>query len=79
MFLPGAWGHGYAAEACRAVLGWFAAATGREPVVLTTQTANGRGMRLAARLGFTEVERFEEYDAEQWFGVWPAAALTGSG
>jgi hypothetical protein len=23
-----------------------------------------------ARLGFTELERFEEYGAEQWFGVW---------
>jgi hypothetical protein len=27
-------------------------------------------MRLAAKLGFTEVERFEQYGAEQWFGVW---------
>jgi len=27
-------------------------------------------MRLAAKLGFTEVERFEKYGAEQWFGVW---------
>jgi hypothetical protein len=27
-------------------------------------------MRLAAKLRFTEVERFEEYGAEQWFGVW---------
>ena len=35
-----------------------------------TQTANDRAMRLAAKLGFTEVERFEEYGAEQWFGVW---------
>jgi len=25
--------------------------------------------RLVAKLGFTEVERFEEYGAEQWFGV----------
>ena len=40
-----------------------------EPVVLCTQTANDRSMRLAAKLGFTEVERFEEYGAEQWFGV----------
>jgi RimJ/RimL family protein N-acetyltransferase len=38
-------------------------------VVLCTQTANDRSMRLAAKLGFTEVERFEEYGAEQWFGV----------
>jgi hypothetical protein len=27
-------------------------------------------MRLAAKLGFTEVERFEAYGAEQWFGRW---------
>ena len=26
-------------------------------------------MRLAAKLGFTEVERYEAYGAEQWFGV----------
>jgi RimJ/RimL family protein N-acetyltransferase len=70
MFLPEAWGCGYAAEAGAAVLNWFAGALPSEPVVLCTQTANARSMHLAAKLGFTEVERFEEYDAEQWFGVW---------
>ena len=70
MVLPEAWGCGYAAEACAAALGWFAGALPGEPVVLCTQTGNDRAMRLAAKLGFTEVERFEEYDAEQWFGVW---------
>ena len=40
-----------------------------ELVVLCTQTANDRAMRLAAKLGFNEVERFEEYGAEQWFGL----------
>ena len=70
MFLPDAWGYGYAAEACAAALDWFADARPSEPVLLTTQTANDRAMRLAAKLGFTEVERFEEYGAEQWFGVW---------
>ncbi|WP_333767250.1 GNAT family N-acetyltransferase [Streptomyces sp. IBSBF 2435] len=69
MFLPEAWGHGYAAEACAAALDWFADALPGEPVVLTTQTANGRSMRLAAKLGFTEADRFEEYAAEQWFGL----------
>lgn len=73
MFLPETWGHGYAAEACAAALDWFAAAHPTEPVVLCTQTANARSMRLAAKLGFTELERFEEYDAEQWFGVWSSA------
>ncbi|MFG2692732.1 GNAT family N-acetyltransferase [Kitasatospora sp. NPDC048407] len=69
MFLPQAWGHGYAAEACTAALEWFDGALPGEPVVLCTQTANDRAMRLAMKLGFTEVERFEEYGAEQWFGV----------
>lgn len=69
LFLPDAWGYGYAAEACEAALDWFADALPCEPVVLCTQTANDRAMRLAAKLGFTEVERFEEYGAEQWLGV----------
>jgi RimJ/RimL family protein N-acetyltransferase len=74
MFLPVAWGHGYATEACAAALDWFAGARPGEPVVLTTRTTNAASMRLAAKLGFTEVDRFEEYGAEQWFGVWSGAA-----
>jgi RimJ/RimL family protein N-acetyltransferase len=70
MFLPKAWGCGYAAEACAAALDWFARVLPGEPVVLCTQTANDRSMRLALKLGFAEVERFEEFGAEQWFGVW---------
>ena len=77
LFLPQAWGCGYAAEACAAVLGWFAGALPGEPVVLCTQTANNRAMRLAAKLGFTEVERFEEDGAEQWFGVWSPVTPSG--
>lgn len=69
LFLPECWGRGYAAEACAAALGWFAGALPGEPVVLCTQTANDRAMRLAATLGFNEVERFEEFGAEQWFGT----------
>ncbi|MFD5461784.1 GNAT family N-acetyltransferase [Kitasatospora sp. NPDC127059] len=71
LFLPQAWGFGYAAEACAAALGWLADALPGEPVVLTTQTANVSSMRLAAKLGFTEVERFEAWDAEQWLGMRP--------
>jgi RimJ/RimL family protein N-acetyltransferase len=74
LFLPEAWGCGYAAEACAAALDWFAGALPGEPVVLATQTANVRSMRLAAKLGFIEVERFEDYGAEQWFGVWSSFA-----
>jgi RimJ/RimL family protein N-acetyltransferase len=77
MFLPEAWGFGYAAEACAAALDWFADALPGEPVVLCTQTANDRSMRLAAKLGFTEVGRFEEWGAEQWFGVWSSVPPFG--
>ncbi|MFE3634820.1 GNAT family N-acetyltransferase [Streptomyces sp. NPDC059168] len=82
LFLPRAWGRGYAAEACAAALGWFSGALPGEPVVLCTQTANDRSMRLAAKLGFTEVQRFAAWDAEQWMGVWsphdgPGGATTG--
>ncbi|MEV6076572.1 GNAT family N-acetyltransferase [Streptomyces sp. NPDC052069] len=77
LLLPEAWGYGYAAEACSAVLDWFADTLPGEPVVLCTQTANERAGRLAAKLGFTEVARFEEYGAEQWFGVRSPGALSG--
>src|ERR1700689_5016006 len=73
LFLPEAWGFGYAGKACAAALGWLAGEFPGEPVVLFTQTANARSMRLAAKLGFTEVERFEAWGAEQWFGLRSAA------
>jgi RimJ/RimL family protein N-acetyltransferase len=69
LFLPRAWGFGYAAEACAAALDWFDGVLPGEPVVLTTQSANVGSMRLAAKLGFTEVERFQAWDAEQWLGL----------
>ncbi|MFE3121250.1 GNAT family N-acetyltransferase [Streptomyces niveus] len=77
LFLPEAWGYGYAAEACAAALGWFAGVLPGEPVVLSTRTANERALRLAAKLGFTEVERFEAYGAEQWSGVWSPVTASG--
>ncbi|MGW2863250.1 GNAT family N-acetyltransferase [Streptomyces sp. NPDC001205] len=69
LFLPRAWGFGYATEACGAVLDWFDGVLPGEPVVLATQTANAGSMRLAAKLGFTEVERFQAWGAEQWLGL----------
>jgi len=69
LFLPEAWGFGYAAEACAAALDWLDDTLPGEPVVLFTQTANARSMRLAAKLGFTEAERYEAWGAEQWFGM----------
>jgi RimJ/RimL family protein N-acetyltransferase len=69
LFLPAAWGHGYAAEACAAAPDWFAGALADRTVVLTTQTADDRSMRLARKLHFVEADRFEQFCAEQWFGV----------
>ncbi|MFD9934360.1 GNAT family N-acetyltransferase [Streptomyces massasporeus] len=77
MFLPEAWGRGYASEACAAVLDRFADASPGEPVVLCTQSANARALRLAVKLGFAEVERFEEYGAQQWFGVCHPVTASG--
>jgi RimJ/RimL family protein N-acetyltransferase len=76
LFLPEAWGRGYAAEACAAALDWFAGALPGESVVLATQTANARSMRLAAKLGFIEVERYEAYGAEQGGGMWSPVVLS---
>jgi RimJ/RimL family protein N-acetyltransferase len=74
LFLPRSWGRGYAAEACAAALHWLDGALPDEPVVLATQTANTGSMRLAAKLGFGEVERFHAWDAEQWLGLRPPVA-----
>ena len=52
LFLPQAWGFGYAAEACAAVLSWFAVALSDEPMMLATQTANLRSMRVRDETGF---------------------------
>ena len=77
MFLPRVWGFGYAAEACAAALGWLARELPGEPVVLKTQTANARSVRLAVKLGFTEAERYEAWDAEQWLGMRSPVTLHG--
>jgi RimJ/RimL family protein N-acetyltransferase len=69
LFLPRVWGFGYAAEACAAALDWFDGVLPGESAVLATQTANIGSMRLAAKLGFTEVERFHAWGAEQWLGM----------
>ncbi|MEU4804279.1 GNAT family N-acetyltransferase [Actinosynnema sp. NPDC023587] len=75
--VPEVWGRGYAAEACAAALDWPADVHPGEPVALCTQSADARALRLAAKLGFTEVERFEAFGAEQWFGVRSPVPPTG--
>ncbi len=69
LFLPWVWGSGCAARVCAAALDWVEGVLPGEPVVLATRTANAASMRLAAKLGFTEVERFRAWDADQWLGL----------
>lgn len=69
LLLPDVWGRGFAVEACAAALRWLDDVLPGEPVVLTTQTANSRSMRVATKLGFVELDRFEEFGAEQWAGI----------
>ena len=69
MLLPEWWGRGYATEAVRGVLGWARDRTPDASVLICTQLANERSMAVAQRLGFSEVDRFTEFDAIQWLGV----------
>lgn len=67
-FRPGFWGQGFATEAARAVLAWVAPLVPDADVILCTQVANERSLRLAVRLGFREVSRFQAHGAWQWLG-----------
>ncbi|MBF6353837.1 GNAT family N-acetyltransferase [Nocardia higoensis] len=60
-----AWGAGLAFEAATAVLRAAADELPDQPVLIATQTANKRSLRLAARLGFQPVSTFEWFDAGQ--------------
>ncbi|MEV0027971.1 GNAT family N-acetyltransferase [Nocardia sp. NPDC050793] len=60
-----AWGAGLAFEAATAALRAAADELPDQPVLIATQTANKRSLRLAARLGFQPVSTFEWFDAEQ--------------
>lgn len=60
-----AWGAGFAFEAATAALRTAADELPDQPVLLVTQTANERSLKLAARLGFRPVSTFEEFGAEQ--------------
>ncbi|MFD4674506.1 GNAT family N-acetyltransferase [Lentzea sp. NPDC058450] len=73
LFLPSAWGKGYAYEACAAALDWYATAHPDVPLTSDTQVANTASMRLLAKLGFVEGERYEAYGAEQAQWLTPGA------
>ncbi len=65
----GNWGAGLAFEAATAVLRVAAGELPDQPVLVVTQTANERSLRLATRLGFRRVGTFEAHDAEQTLAV----------
>jgi RimJ/RimL family protein N-acetyltransferase len=66
---PDAWGAGLAFEAATAALRAAANELPDQPVIIVTQTANERSLKLAVRLGFQPVSTFEMYDAEQTLGL----------
>ncbi len=65
---PAHWGQGFATEAVVAALAWAATLLSDRHVVACTQTANSPSVALLERLGFTEIDRFVEFDAAQ--GLW---------
>lgn len=65
LLVPEYWGKGYAREAVGAVMGWLAGVVPDEKVVAVTQSGNEASLRLLQKLGFVEVERFEEFGGEQ--------------
>lgn len=60
-----AWGMGLAFEAATAALRAAADELPDQPVLVVTQTANRRSLELAGRLGFRQVDTFEEFGAQQ--------------
>ncbi|MGW4773217.1 GNAT family N-acetyltransferase [Nocardia sp. NPDC004278] len=60
-----AWGAGLAFEAATAALRTAAAELPDQPVLVITQTANQRSLKLATRLGFQPVSTFEAFGAQQ--------------
>ncbi len=73
----GAWGAGFAFEAATAALRAAADELPDQPVLLVTQTANERSLKLAARLGFRPVGTFEEFGAEQTLCTAPLSMFRG--
>ncbi|MEV2217372.1 GNAT family N-acetyltransferase [Streptomyces sp. NPDC050997] len=65
----GSWGAGLAFEAATAILRAAAGELPDQPVLVVTQTANERSLKLATRLGFQRMGTFEAYNAEQTLAV----------
>jgi RimJ/RimL family protein N-acetyltransferase len=72
-----AWGSGLAFEAVTAALRAAADELPDQPVLIVTQTANQRSLKLAARLGFEPVSTFVEFEAEQTLSTADLHAFKG--
>jgi RimJ/RimL family protein N-acetyltransferase len=66
-----AWGAGFAFEAATAALRAAADELPDQSVLLVTQTANKRSLKLAACLGFRPIGTFEKFGAEQALATAP--------
>ncbi|WP_372411979.1 GNAT family N-acetyltransferase [Streptomyces luteireticuli] len=65
----GSWGAGLAFDAAKAALRAAADELPDQPVLVVTQTANERSLKLATRLGFQRMGTFEAHDAKQTLAV----------
>lgn len=65
LFLPKFWGHGYATEACQAVLKYCSEELHMDTIVAETQSANTRSRTLLEKLGFTLHQQLERFGAMQ--------------
>ncbi|MFE3442671.1 GNAT family N-acetyltransferase [Nocardia sp. NPDC059180] len=65
LMLSRAWGAGLAFEAATAAVRAAADELDDQPVLIATQSANKRSLKLAARLGFRPATTFEWFDVEQ--------------
>lgn len=65
LFLPTAWGNGYAGEAVQAVLAYAMGELGLSRVIAETQAANSASCRLLERSGLTQERTLTRFGAEQ--------------
>ncbi|ALR10281.1 GNAT family N-acetyltransferase [Mycobacteroides saopaulense] len=71
VFRRDSWGKGWAHRAALALLGAAAAELSDRPVLVATQSANARSVKLLRRLGFEPVSTFFQFDAEQILATAP--------
>ncbi|GAJ83658.1 hypothetical protein NBRGN_065_00540 [Nocardia brasiliensis NBRC 14402] len=69
---------GYAFDAATCALHAAAAELPNQPVLIVTQTANERSLKLATRLGFRPVSTFEAFGAQQTLATAALHAFAGA-